>query len=213
MGLLSLDKTVAVFLDVGPIASGIPWYMPWRSPVSAQHWMRWLRLVQYRYRAVWMRRCMFSFAVVRRNLELQMTWAQTIALALRFASNDCKSKSALSRNQSGCFLDGRLKAMTALSVTAVQNSAQPSSWSLGAGEDELRWLQSKVWNRFIFTGSLVAEQPVEGGGLLWDRWNFLTRKASLQRTNAWSVLQSAECMLQQWLTSFSCLLLTITWSS
>ena len=131
------------------------------------------------------------FAVVRRNLALWVSWARIIALALQFASSAGKSKSALSRNQSGCFLDGRPKAMTltVLSVTAVGNSAQASSWSLEAGDDELRWLQNKVWNRFILTGSLVAEQSMEGDGLLWDKWNFLACKASLQRTNTWSVLQ------------------------
>ena len=143
MGLQSLDKTVTVFLDIGLIASLIPWYMPWRSPVSVQHWMRWLRLVQCRCKAARVRRCMSRFAVVRRNLALRLSWAWAIALDLRFASSAGKSKSALSRNQSGYFLDGRPKAMTALSVTAVWNSVQASSWSLGAGEDELRWLQNK----------------------------------------------------------------------
>jgi len=213
MDLPSWEKTVAVFLDVGPIASLISWYIPWRSPVSEQHWMHWLSLVQYRCRAARVRHCMSRFAVVRRNLAFRVSWARTIALALRFASTDGKSKSALSRNQSGCFLDGWPKAVAALSVTAVRNSAHAFSWSLWAGEDELRWLQNKVWNRFTLTGSSVAEQSMEWDGLLWDRWNFLARKASLQRTNAWSMLKPAECMLRHWLTSFSCLLLTITWSS
>ena len=74
----------------------------------------------------------------------------------------------------------------------------------------------RPWRTLYWSGGARAHR--EGYEChLWhachSRWNFLARKASLERTNAWSVLQSAECMLRRWLTSFSCLLLTITWWS